>query len=591
MISRIMVVDDDADIREILVEHLEGLGYAVRGVPGAEEARAELGGVYDLAIVDLILRDESGVDLLRHIKSASPRTEVIIITGYATLDSALKALECGAFGYLRKPFDLKELSHTVAGAFDKIRLRDANERLLAEIVESKKRLEDLAQGLEAKVVRRTRELNASREEAERKARQLATINEITNALGSSLEMDEVLRVVSREIRKLVPFDRASMAMIDDGKCFSKVYFMEPRSGGRIETVLPLNRTGIEWVVREKKPLIRGDLQSEGTFAEDPFIRATGMKSGIVIPLLYRGEVTGTLNLGSARENTYAKEHEGILRQIAGQVAVAMENARLYRELKQYSDTLESRVAERTAELRKKLAELKEAQENLIRSEKLAATSKLIAGVAHEIRNPLNSMSFATANIGKALSMGDIGAARDLCGESISILKSDIVRLKEMVDKFMAFTKPVSVALEDTDLNKLIRGVARGVRVLVEEGGIELRERYGEGIPALRIERGAFHNAILNLLLNARDATGPGGRIEVRTALRGGRVCVEVEDDGAGIPDEIKGKVFDIFFTTKPQGAGLGLSQVYRTVESHKGTISVRSEAGKGSAFLIELPRS
>ena len=277
--------------------------------------------------------------------------------------------------------------------------------------------------------------------------------------------------------------------------------------------------------------------------------------------------------------------------IAGQVAVAMENARLYRELKQYSDTLESRVAERTAELRKKLAALKEAQESLIRSEKIAATSKLIAGVAHEIRNPLNSMSFATANIGKALSMGDIGAARDLCGESISILKSDIVRLKEMVDKFMAFTRPVSVALEDTDLNELIRGVARGVRVLVEKGGIELRERYGEGIPALRIERVAFHNAILNLLLNARDATGPGGRIEVRTALRGGRVCVEVEDDGAGIPDEIKGKVFDIFFTTKPQGAGLGLSQVYRTVESHKGTISVRSEAGKGSAFLIELPRS
>lgn len=590
MSSRILVVDDDADIRSILVEYLGALGYAMRGASGAEEAKAELGRSYDLAIVDLVLRAESGVDLLCHIKEAYPRTEVIIITGHATVDSAIKALECGAFDYVRKPFELTELAHTVARAIEKIRLRDDNEKLIAEISESKGRLEELARSLEVKVDQRTHELIASREETERKARQLAIINEITNALSSSLDLNEVLRIVTREIRKLVQFDRASIAMIDDGHAFSKVYFMEPRSEERRGTVFPMDETGIKWVVREKKPLIRGNLQGEGAFAEDAFIRATGVRSGIVIPLVYRGEVTGTLNLGSVRENAYTKEHEEILRQIAGQIAVAMENARLYRELKQHSATLESRVAERTAELRKKLEELKEAQESLIQSEKLAATSKLIAGVAHEIKNPLNSMSFATANIGKALSMGDIDTARDLCGESISILKSDIVRLKEMVDKFMVFTKPALITLEETDLNELIGAVVRGVREVLLQAGVSIRERYGEGIPRLKLERNAFHNAILNLILNARDALKAGGHIEVRTALCGDTVCIEVQDDGTGIPVEIRDKVFDIFFTTKAQGAGLGLSQVYRTVESHKGTIALRSEVGKGTTFRIELPR-
>lgn len=588
---RILVVDDDADIRCILIEYLGALGYAMRGASGAGEARAEFGRSYDLAIVDLVLREESGVDLLCHIKKEHPRTEVIIITGHATVDSAITALECGAFDYVRKPFELTELAHTVARAIEKIRLRNENEKLVAEITESKGCLEELARSLEVKVDQRTHELTASREETERKARQLAIINEITNALSSSLDLNEVLRIVTREIRKLVQFDRASIAMIDDGHVFSKVYFMEPRSEERRGTVFPMDETGIKWVVREKKPLIRGDLQGEGTFAEDAFIRATGVRSGIVIPLVYRGEVTGTLNLGSARESAYTKEHEEILRQIAGQIAVAMENARLYRELKQHSATLESRVAERTAELRKNLKELKEAQESLIQSEKLAATSKLIAGVAHEIKNPLNSMSFATANIGKALSMGNIDTARDLCGESISILKSDIVRLKEMVDKFMAFTKPALITLEETDLNELIRAVVRGVREVLLQAGVSIRERYDEGIPRLKLERNAFHNAILNLILNARDALKPGGHIEVCTALCGNMVCIEVQDDGTGIPVEIRDKVFDIFFTTKAQGAGLGLSQVYRTVESHKGTITLRSEVGKGTAFRIELPQA
>ena len=588
--GRVLVVDDDKALRDIRSRALASHGRRVRCAAGGEEARREMREPFDVVLVDLVLPGESGIDLLHWIRRTSPSTEVIVITGHATVETAIRAIEYGAFDYIQKPFDLREISHTVSRAAEKNRLRAENERLIAELKESRGRLEESARGLEETVRRRTADLGAAREETEKKARQLAIINEISNALTSSLELEEVLRIVVREIKKLIQFDRLSIAMLNETRTHSRVYFMEPPMEGMQGAVFPLDGTGIRWVAGEKRPLIRGRLQGEASFAEDEFIHTTGMRSGIVVPLLYRGEVTGTLNLGSAAEAAYARGHEEILQQIGGQIAIALENARLYRELKRYSDTLEQRVDERTAALRRNLKELEEAQRNLVQSEKLAATSKLVAGVAHEIRNPLNSMSFATANIQRALTLGEISRVRELCGESIGILRSDIARLKDMVDKFMAFTKPAAITLEETDLNELAANVVRGVREMFAEAGIELREGYGDGMPRLRVERDAFHHTILNLLLNARDATPRGGHVAVRTRSDKDRVVVEVEDDGCGIPAEIRDKIFDIFFTTKAEGAGLGLSQVYRTVESHRGTIALAGGAGSGTVFTISLPR-
>ncbi|MDD5555914.1 MAG: response regulator [bacterium] len=591
MAGRIMVVDDDPDVRNVLARYLTGEGWEVVATDDAAAAADGAAGC-DLLLLDIRMPGVDGIDLLGRCRQTAPATEVIIITGHASMETAIRALEYGAFDYLLKPLDLDLLCRTARRALEKKRLVDENRRLLEELTDSNRRLADLARTLERRVEERTRELAESKEAAERGARRLATINEITRAVTSSLDLREVLRIVASETGKIIRFDRASITLTDGLRSVNKVYFLKPAPEGEPEdgAPFPIGGTGIERVIRTGEPLIRDGLDTAAVFPEDEFIRATGMRSGIVLPLISRGVPIGTFNLGSAEAGAYGAEDGAVLRQIAGQIAIAIENADLYRRLRQYSDSLESMVARRTEDLQRSIAELRAAQDRLVQSEKLAATSKLIAGVAHEIKNPLNSMAFATANIEKALSSPlDRKKALALCRENLSILRSDIARLGEMVNAFMSFTKPVRVQREAADPNEIVREVVRRLGPELAAKRIGLDERYDPAVPRLMLERDPFHRALLNLLLNARDAAPRGGAIRLSTRRAGGRVEIEVADDGCGIPPEIRDRVFDIFFTTKAEGAGLGLAQVYRTVESHGGTITFRSEVGGGTTFLISLP--
>ena len=249
-----------------------------------------------------------------------------------------------------------------------------------------------------------------------------------------------------------------------------------------------------------------------------------------------------------------------------------------------------KVAERTEALRKNLRELKAAQEKLIQSEKLAATSKLIAGVAHEIKNPLNSMSFSVANLEKIMEDArDLPSARRIGSESLDILKSDIKRLKNLVDRFMAFARPVLPHLEKVDINQLLTEVITRLQSQLKHKKIKLEISKGKDIPQLKLEKDELHRAFLNLLLNSLEAVPVGGEVSIKTSRDPESVLVTIKDNGAGIPPEARDKIFDIFFTTKATGSGLGLSQVYRAVESHKGKIDFQSQPGKGTEFQIRIP--
>ena len=597
MSERILVVDDMPEIQRVLDLALRSEGYRVKTVGTGKDAWSEIDGAgpekaYHLALVDIKLPDINGLDLVERIRQSFPQTEVILMTGHASVETAVKAIKLGAFAYLSKPIQMEELYQIVRRALERQRLTIENRRLLTELKESNKSLEELNRTLEKRVQDRTAELTESRKEIQIKARELAIINEITNAIASSLDLKKILGLAVREAKKLVAFDRASISLAWGSDTINEVYFLEPGDGRETETghTYPIKGTGIEWVIKNNRALIRGDLSRKDEFIEDEFIKKTGAQSGIVVPLVRRGQVIGTLNLGSLQPHAYNKSHEIILRQIAGQLAVAIDNANLYRRMEAYSKNLEIEVARRTASLEQSLQDLKEAQEKLVQSEKLAATAKLIAGVAHEIKNPLNSMSFSTANIETICDTStDIVQARELARESISILRSDIIRLKNMVDRFMSFARPGRHQREEVDLNAVIRQVVRGLRVELEEKRIQLSEKYAENLPPVKLEKDEFHRSILNLLLNALEAVKPGGHIGIRTASGPGYVSLEVTDDGCGIPPEIRDKIFDIFFTTKAKGSGLGLSQVFRTVESHRGSITFESSEGNGSVFRLQIP--
>lgn len=438
---------------------------------------------------------------------------------------------------------------------------------------------------------KSRKSGGSRTAGETQARQLATLGEITNAITASLDLKEMLKIIVRETKKVIKFDRASIDLVDSSGEVNIVYFLDPPLQDKVAhpRTFPMKGTGIEWVIKNNKVLNK-DSKHVRRFLEDDYIDQTGVKSGIVVPLNYHGKVIGTFNLGSREKNAYSCGHEEILQHIAGHIAIALENARIYKALKEQTRNLETIVDDRTKKLQKSIENLQATQVKLIQTEKLAATSKLVAGVAHEVKNPLSSIVFAIAIIEKAFEAGtDFAQTRKYCRESISILKSESTRLRNLVDRFIAFGHPTATVREKADLNEVLRQVIQSMKWKLKEKKIQLVETYCDELPEVNIDKDEFHRAFFNIIMNSLDAVQPRGKIGVKSALEDRQITIEFKDNGCGIRPDIQDKIFDIFFTTKDHGSGMGMAQVYRTVESHYGSICLSSKVGKGTKLQIELP--
>lgn len=253
---------------------------------------------------------------------------------------------------------------------------------------------------------------------------------------------------------------------------------------------------------------------------------------------------------------------------------------LARDLKKYTQALEH-----------KIIEIDRTQRELIKSEKLAATSKLVAGVAHEIKNPLNSMSLTAANLEHITnSSNSLSEIKSFYQEHIELLKSDIERIKDLVENFMRFTRPSAIHLRLKDINEIGDSALKGIAQQAQQKKVRLVKKYDKGLPKILVEKDELYRCFVNLFLNSLEAMEKGGKLTLETRGSRKEITITISDTGRGIPLEIQEKIFDIFFTTKEDGKGLGLSQVYRTVEALGGELSVYSEVGKGAKFTITLPK-
>ncbi|UCD84339.1 MAG: response regulator [Deltaproteobacteria bacterium] len=257
-----------------------------------------------------------------------------------------------------------------------------------------------------------------------------------------------------------------------------------------------------------------------------------------------------------------------------------EKERLARDLKKYAQELEH-----------KIIEIDRTQMELIKSEKLAATSKLVAGVAHEIKNPLNSISLTAANLEHITnSSKPLPEIKRFYQEHIELLKSDIERVKDLVENFMRFTRPSAIHLKLKDINEIVDSALKSIAPQAKQNKVRLISRYDKGLPKIMVEEDELYRCFINLFLNSLEAMEKGGKLTLETRGSTKEIAITVSDTGGGIPREIQDKIFDIFFSTKDGGKGLGLSQVYRTVEALGGEISVHSKVGKGTKFTIAIPK-
>lgn len=223
------------------------------------------------------------------------------------------------------------------------------------------------------------------------------------------------------------------------------------------------------------------------------------------------------------------------------------------------------------------------------SRRITALGRLTAGVAHEVKNPLNAMTIHLELLKQKLAAGVETAAIE---PHVDVIAREIRRLDDVVQGFLKFARPEELTLRAIAPGELIDEVLKTLAVEANVTGVRLELQVAPDAPEIEADPGIFRQALLNLAKNAVQAMPDGGVLTIAASLaRDGRAEIRVSDTGVGIPPEHLAKIFDLYFTTKAAGTGIGLSLVYRTVQLHNGDIDVESRPGSGTSFIIRMPRA
>jgi signal transduction histidine kinase len=312
---------------------------------------------------------------------------------------------------------------------------------------------------------------------------------------------------------------------------------------------------------------------------------------LLVPILFGVDLLGIIAVGrKLTSERLGPDERQLLRTLANQSAIAIENAKAFDEIAQLNKTLEARVEERTRELR-------ETQAQLVQSEKMRSLGQLVAGVAHELNNPIG---FVHANLQlleeyvERLMRSETdptrrARTREAIEKLLSRSQEGAGRVKQIVQDLRTFSRTDQAELTQVSLNDAIQRTL----TLIEprtKGGITVERDFGE-LPDVRCYAGQLNQVFMNLLMNACDALDGRGKIGVRTRAMPAGVQLEFWDDGPGMSAEVRNRVFEPFFTTKPvgKGTGLGLSISHGIVERHGGSMTVESAPGEGARFTIRLP--
>ncbi len=227
-------------------------------------------------------------------------------------------------------------------------------------------------------------------------------------------------------------------------------------------------------------------------------------------------------------------------------------------------------------------------QRLTQDQKRELLTRLLAHLAHELRNPLSSLDIHVQLLEEDVAAGGSDLARRT-GERFEIIHGELHRLENVVTRFLQLAGPPALSLVPLSVNKLISHTCELLRPQVEERGIQLAVELGEALPQVEADGDQLIQAFINLVINALQAAKKGGHVIVRTAARDGGVTMEFADDGEGIAPESQDRIFEPYFTTKPDGSGLGLWITQQIVHAHGGTLRVESASGKGATFILNLP--
>lgn len=238
---------------------------------------------------------------------------------------------------------------------------------------------------------------------------------------------------------------------------------------------------------------------------------------------------------------------------------------------------------RTEELKKAYRELQDSKDALVRSEKLAYTGRIAASIAHEIRNPLANVTISAQQCKKVIKPEEPQARH------VEIIERNIGRINFLITELLNCARPPKLNLKPYNVHKVIRSVVESLKNKIRLQRIKVLKKFTFNPFRIMIDREQIERAFLNIVLNAIEAMPKKGKLTIITEINKNLFVVKIQDNGKGIPEKDIIRIFDPFFSTKPDGVGLGLTLCYGIIVSHDGTIEVESKPKKGTIFTVSLP--
>jgi len=448
---------------------------------------------------------------------------------------------------------------------------------------------------------------------ERRVHQLSIIKEIGEALHGTMDLNEVLHLIliGATAGPGLRFNRAFLLLADEtGQSLEGRLAIGPSDGGEAnriwqelsqkpmtlrqmltryegslaETNRPLNELvrGLRMPLDEPGQLLPRAIASAramvlpGKDSGEPdraFAARLGAPAFAVAPLSARGRTIGALLADNAiTGRDIQPEDLEMLQLLAATASIAIDNSRLYAEL-----------ASRLSHLEAAQDEARRSQRAVARAERLSAIGEMAATVAHDIRNPLVAIGGFARLLLADTPDGDARRA------PLEVIVEEVNRLEGIVNKVLDDAKPVSPAGRAVQVNRLLEEAVKLLDHELSDGRIVVRLQLDPGVPAIDADSDRLFEIVLNIVRNAIEAMPDGGTLTIATLPLSDRVEIRFGDTGSGVPDSIRERIFSPFFTTKPDGSGLGLSVARQVVFEHGGSIGVDSVPGSGSTFTVTLP--
>lgn len=458
--------------------------------------------------------------------------------------------------------------------------------------------------------------------------QLSLLSELSAAVNASLDVEKIYEQALERLVHQMGYQSAYLFLVDHSRQMVRGHRMAGRGSAPIrftdvEFRLDDVHCGASQVASSGRPLVIDDVENTTLPVDVPTARSFGVRSVVMVPLRVKDAVFGVLNVTASEPGRVGEADLDLLSAVANQVALALDRAESFQTIEELSRGLEDKVRVRTEQLRTAHEELQAAyrelqatQMQLIQREKMASVGQLVAGVAHELNNPIG---FVYSNVTtledfvrrlramleayRAAPLPEIDRARlqaewdarkvdyalKYLDSMIQGIREGAERARKIVRDLRVFARTQDDVWQPVDIHEEIESSLTLLNHLLKDR-VEVHRKYGE-LPAIECIRSQMDQVFLNLLANAAQAIPGPGAITIETRQDGPTAVIGIADTGPGIPPEIMGRLFDPFFTTKPvgEGTGLGLSISYEIVKKHGGEIRAESLADGGAIFTVRIP--